>query len=58
MDDHRILEILRDYYEESIFITDDKGIVVFANKVAERRLDAKIEDMLGKNVRELVRNGM
>ena len=58
MDEHRILEILRDYYEESIFITDEKGIVVFANKVAERRLDAKIEDMLGKNVRELVRNGM
>lgn len=58
MDEKRILEILRDYYEESIFITDGEGVVVFANRVAEKRMNAKLENLLGSNVVDMVKGGM
>ncbi|MGI6178321.1 MAG: sigma-54 interaction domain-containing protein [Eubacterium sp.] len=53
-----ILDALHDYYEESIFVTDGEGKVLFANKVAAARLNTTCEELEGHNVRELVDDGM
>lgn len=58
MDRDKILDALHDHYEESIFVTDGDGNVVFANQVAARRLNCKCEDIEGKNVRDLMEEGV
>ena len=54
----QILEALRDYYDESIFITDGDGIVIFINELGAKRLNSTVEDILGHDVRELMKGGM
>ena len=58
MKEKTILNALRDYYEESIFITDGEGNVVFANKLAAQRLGTTVENLEGRNVRELIEAGL
>ena len=58
MDDKKLLKALHDYYEESIFITDGNGDIIFANKVAARRLGVPCDQLEGKNVRELMEDGV
>lgn len=50
----KILDALKYNYEESIFITDGEGNVVFANRLAAERLNCDLEKIEGKNVRELL----
>ena len=57
MDNKRLLDALHDYFEESIFITDGKGNILFANKKASQRLNIPIERLEGRNVRDLMAEG-
>lgn len=58
MDAEKLLKAIRDYYDESIFVTDGNGVVVYANQVAAERLGADLDSLIGKNVRDLVADGM
>ena len=53
-----LLDSLHDYYEESIFITDGEGNIIFANRVAGKRLGVPCEELEGSNVRELMERGI
>lgn len=53
-----ILEVMRNYYAESIFITDSTGKVIYVNDVAADRLGASIEKLEGKDVRKLMEDGV
>ncbi len=53
-----ILEAITKYYTESVFITDGDGIVVFVNDIGAERLNAKREQLIGRNVDELVGEGV
>lgn len=58
MDAEKILEALHDHYEESIFITDGEGRLIFVNKVAAERLHTDLEFLEGKTVDELMEAGV
>lgn len=53
-----ILEAIKKYYKESIFITDGEGNVIFVNDLGAERLHSRPEDILGRNVDDLVEGGM
>ena len=53
-----ILEALNKYYKESIFITDGNGNVIFVNEEAALRIGAPREELMHKNVSELVDKGV
>lgn len=53
-----ILEALNTHYDESIFITDNEGNVIYVNKLGADRLGSSREYLIGKNVRELMKEGM
>lgn len=57
MDNKRLLDALHDYFEESIFITDGEGNILFANKKASQRLNIPVERLEGRNVRDLMEEG-
>lgn len=48
--------IINSIYDE-IFVTDDKGTVIFVNKAAERLYNKKAEDIIGYNVKQLEKEG-
>lgn len=48
--------IINSIYDE-IFVTDEKGYVIFVNKAAERLYNKKAEDIIGRNVQELEEEG-
>ena len=49
---HEYESIIDSIYDE-IFVTDEKGYVIFVNKAAERLYNRKAEDIIGRNVQEL-----
>ena len=53
-----ILDALNNHYKESIFITDGEGNVVFVNEEGARRLGAPREELIHKNVQQLVEEGV
>ncbi len=53
-----ILDAIGTYYAESIFITDGEGTILFINEVAAERLGAQREELLHKNVRDLMAGGL
>ncbi|MCR5468131.1 MAG: sigma 54-interacting transcriptional regulator [Lachnospiraceae bacterium] len=53
-----ILEALNTHYDESIFITDNEGWIIYVNKLGAERLGSSREYLMGKNVRELMKEGM
>lgn len=53
-----ILKILEKYYTESIFVTDDKANIIYVNDVASKRLGSTSEEILGRNVQELMAEGL
>lgn len=54
----KILEILRKYYTESIFVTDDAANIVYANDAAASRLGTTSEAIIGRNVHDLMAEGL
>lgn len=58
MDLKELVDALHDYYEESIFVTDGEGNILFANKVAGRRLGMPCEELPGRNVKDLLEEGV
>ena len=58
MNEKKILDALHDYFEESIFITDGEGNVLFANRLAAQRLGTTVENLEGRNVNELLAEGL
>ena len=54
----KILDALNQYYKESIFITDGDGNVVFINEEGARRLGVPREEVLYKNVAQMVEDGV
>ena len=54
----QILDALRDYYDESIFITDGNGVVIFINELGAKRLNSTVNEIMGKDVRDLMKSGM
>ncbi|MCQ2554066.1 MAG: sigma 54-interacting transcriptional regulator [Clostridia bacterium] len=53
-----ILEAIKRFYSESIFITDGEGNVIFVNEIGAQRLGPKANNILGRNVDDLVREGV
>lgn len=53
-----ILAVINKYYCESIFITDGDGNVVFVNELGAERLGSPRDDLMYKNVRDLIKNGV
>ncbi|MCR5273639.1 MAG: sigma 54-interacting transcriptional regulator [Lachnospiraceae bacterium] len=53
-----ILEALNTHYDESIFITDSEGTIIYVNKIGAERLGSSRDYLMGKNVRELMKEGM
>ena len=53
-----LIEALRDYYRDSIFVTDGSGTVTFSNKVASQRVGLPIDELEGRNVRDMVEEGV
>lgn len=53
-----ILNLLENEYDESIFITDKNANIVFVNKVAASRLGVTKEEITGRNVHELMAEGL
>lgn len=54
----KILEILQKYYTESIFVTDDSANIIYANDAAAQRLGTTSESIVGRNVQELMAEGL
>ena len=54
----KLLEALREHYRESIFVTDGLGNVTFANRVASERMGIPIPELEGKNVQDMVDEGL
>lgn len=54
----QILEALNRYYKESIFITDGEGNVIFVNEEGARRIGPPREELMYRNVGELVEEGV
>lgn len=57
MEDRKILDALKHHYDESIFVTDGEGNVVFVNEVGAKRLGTTLDQIENKNVRDLVASG-
>ena len=53
-----LIEALRDYYRDSIFVTDGAGNVIFSNEVASQRIGLPIDELEGRNVRDMVEEGV
>lgn len=53
-----LIEALRDYYRDSIFVTDGEGNVIFANDVASQRVGLPMDELRGRNVRDMVEEGV
>ena len=53
-----ILEALNKYYKESIFITDGEGNIIFVNEVGAKRIGPPREELMHKNVGQLVKEGV
>lgn len=53
-----ILDALRIHYQESIFVTDGEGKVIFVNELGAKRLKSTVPELWGKNVQDLVKSGM
>ncbi|AFL98984.1 PAS domain S-box [Desulfitobacterium dehalogenans ATCC 51507] len=51
------LEEVMDNSYDSIFVTDAEGNILMANPTAERLLNLSINQMVGKNIQELVEEG-
>lgn len=58
LDYKKLVEALRKYYRDSIFVTDGYGNVVFANEVASQRVGLPISELEGRNVQDMVRDGV
>lgn len=58
IDNDKLIEALRDYYRESIFVTDGSGNVVFANEVASQRVGLPLDELIGRNVQDMVSEGV
>ena len=58
MDDKKILDAISEYYEESVFITDGQGNVIFVNRIGAERLGTNRESLIGRNVNELIAEGI
>lgn len=58
LDYKKLVEALRQHYRDSIFVTDGYGNVVFANEVASQRLGLPISELEGRNVQDMVREGL
>ena len=58
MDAEKILQALHDHYEESIFVTDGEGRLIFVNRVAAERLKVDLDYLEGKTVQELMNEGV
>ncbi len=58
MDQKNILDALHDYFEESIFVTDGEGKILFSNETASHRLGTTSEELEGRNIRELLEEGL
>ena len=54
----KILEILQKHYTESIFVTDDSGNIIYVNDVACMRLGTTYDAIIGRNVQELMAEGL
>ncbi len=54
----KLIEALRDYYRESIFVTDGSGNVIFANEVASQRVGLPLDELIGRNVQDMVSEGV
>lgn len=53
-----ILEAISTHYQESIFVSDGEGNVLFVNDIGAERVGAKNrEEVMHKNVRQLVQDG-
>lgn len=57
-DEKKILDAIGEYYEESVFITDGQGEIIFVNRIGAQRLGADREELLGRNVNDLISEGM
>ena len=53
---HEYESIINSIYDE-IFVTDSKGNVIFVNRAAERLYNKKAEDIIGRNVKDLEKEG-
>lgn len=53
-----ILKALNEHYKESIFITDGEGNIIFVNEVGAKRIGPPREELMYKNVRKLVEEGI
>ncbi len=53
-----ILDALNEHYMESIFITDGDGNVIYVNEVGAKRIGPEREKILGRNVMDLVDEGV
>ncbi|MBR6225120.1 MAG: PAS domain S-box protein, partial [Firmicutes bacterium] len=53
-----LIEALRDYYRDSIFVTDGNGNVIFANDVASQRVGLPMDELRGRNVHDMVEEGV
>ncbi|MCR5181597.1 MAG: sigma 54-interacting transcriptional regulator [Clostridia bacterium] len=58
IDNDKLIEALRDYYRESIFVTDGSGTVVFANEVASQRVGLPLDELIGRNAQDMVSEGV
>ena len=58
IDNEKLIEVLRDHYRESIFVTDGDGNVIFANEVAAKRIGLPLSELEGRNVADMVREGV
>ena len=57
-DKEKLLNALHEHFRESIFVTDGEGNVIFANKESSERLGIPVDKMEGRNVRELLEEGL
>jgi PAS domain S-box-containing protein len=53
-----LIEALRTHYRDSIFVTDGYGNITFANEVSSQRLGVPISELEGRNVSDLVKEGV
>jgi len=56
-DFERIFKAIMDCSQDGIFVTDHEGNIVMMNKASEALNDCKASEVLGRNVRDLVKEG-
>lgn len=52
-----IFESIMQYSKDGLFVVDNSGVVVMVNRATEEMFDFKAADVLGRNVRNLVKEG-